>query len=174
MKSFRKSVQGGNTLTEAQLFQLLKGHIPGLVRVEIRRSLEQDKDGIDYILHRRFGRPLYADLKEVAYVPSSPSADQVLLETEIRGRTRSNGWATDPSKKTDLIVVVRGDSSVVIYSARRVRAALRRQLHVWKTEFKTGWNDTRGFYEVFRCFYVLVPRHVLERECNQVARLWSS
>ena len=174
MKSFSKSVQGGNTLSEEKLFQLLKDRVPGLVRVEIRRTRAQDKAGIDYILHRRFGRSLYADLKEVAYIPSSPSEDRVLLETEICGRTRSKGWATDAKKKTDVIVVVRGDSSVLIYSARRVRAALRQKLHSWKSTFKTGWNDTRGFYEIFRCFYILVPRAVLDQECHRIARAWSS
>ena len=140
-----------------------------MTHVVRRHTIEQDRRGIDYIVYRRGRRPLYVDLKEVAYAPGEE--DLILLETKMRGQNEAPGWALDETKRTDLILIVRGDGSTVLLSARRVRAAL--------TESSTRWDDcqrgskgTPGFYEWFYSDYVLVPRVELEAECNRIGRQW--
>jgi hypothetical protein len=170
--SFRSAVRSANSLTPKQVFDLLRPSVPGLKFVTRCKSIAEDKEGIDYRLYRTNGRMLSADLKELRRIPDAE--DRILLELTIRGRNISAGWATDESKKTDLFVIVRGDGTFVVLSARQVREALRRNLEEWTKEYGVSTNHTPGYYEVFACDYIRVPRAVLEKACREISAEWKN
>jgi hypothetical protein len=141
-----------------------------MLYVARRKTVKDDRDGIDYIVYRSGGlRPLFLDLKEVAYVPSEE--DLILLETKMRGQNEAPGWAVDETKRTDLILIVRGDKSTVLLSARRVRAALTENPKRWD-DCQRGSKCTPGFYEWFHSDYILIPRAELEAACDRIGRQW--
>ena len=138
-----------------------------------RKTVADDRQGIDYVVHRRGRRPLFVDLKEVAYTPGGK--DRVLLETAMRGKLVADGWAVDPKKKTDLVLIVRADGSHVLLSSRRVREALVRHRATWeRNKASKGSNSTQGFYEEFYSEYVLVDRKKLETACDEIAQEWKN
>lgn len=173
MKSIKQAFAVSNSLTPKEVYQLLLGHVPGMKFVTRRKTTADDRQGIDYVIHRAGRRPLFVDLKEVSYAPGRK--DRVLLETAMRGKKVVAGWAVDAQKKTDLILIVRADGSHLLLSARRVREALIRHRETWtKRKASTGSNSTQGFYEKFQSDYLLVDRSELESACDNVARDWTN
>ncbi len=173
MKSIKQAFEASNSLTPKEIFKRLLGHVPGMTFVTRRKTIADDRQGIDYVVHRRGRRPLFVDLKEVAYAPCGK--DRILLETAMRGKRVADGWAVDATKRTDLVLIVRADHSHVLLSSRRVREALLRHRGTWeKNNASTGSNSTSGFYEEFYSDYVLVDRKELEAACAKIAKDWKN
>ncbi len=170
MNSFSQSLECGNTLSPKQVYLHLLNRVPHIKFVSRCKSIADDRKGIDYVIHREGLRPLYLDLKEVDFMPGE--VDTLLLETSMSGQNVVDGWATDKNKRTDLFLIVRGDGSSVVLSARQLRGALAKHLRKWETVFRVGSTATKGFYEVFKSRYVLVPRAVIEKACAEVAATW--
>lgn len=171
MNTFSMAVKSANSRTPLEVLALLRRHVRGIVKVERCKTLAEDIEGTDYVGYFRDGSTISIDLKELSYIPASPFEDRVLLETDIYGRLRKDGWAVDESKATDLFLIVRGDNSSVHFWARALRRALKRKRAFWikRRIARVGINYTRGNFEVFSCGYITVPRAILERECAKVA-----
>lgn len=173
MKSIKQAFEASNSLTPKEVFKHLLGHVPGMTFVTRRKTIADDRQGIDYVVHRQGRRPLFVDLKEVTYFPSGN--DRVLLETAMRGKRVTDGWAVDPKKKTDLVLIVRADGSHVLLSSRRVREALIRHRATWeKNKASKGSISSPGFYEEFYSDFVLVDRKELEAACDEIAEDWKN
>lgn len=171
--SFSRSAGKANSISPQAIFLLLQPHVPHLRFVAPRESLEADRAGTDFVAFRSGGRrPLNVDLKELSFTPAPGQKPPVLLETAMHGGGKAEGWATDETKSTDLYLMVYGDGSHLVLSARRVREALNRHGDDWAARHRTGTNATRGFYETFHSDYVLVPRRELSAACAEVAKEW--
>lgn len=168
---FRADANSANSLSPREVYKLLQGSVPGMAYVTKCTSRSLDKAGCDYWIHREGGkRSLALDLKELRNEPYPD--DTLLLETSIEGKHASAGWAVDPTKVTDLYLMVRAGRHPVVLSARRVRKALETYELIWAELFGAGGNETDGIYAPFRCSYVLVPKRVLLKACDEVAANW--
>lgn len=166
---FSDSLAQANSVPCESIARLLRDEGIPVTDVDERPSVAHDRAGIDYIAYRQSGAALNIDLKEIWRCPAYGETPDVLLETARVGQTRSPGWATDPTKRTDLFLFVWGDGSTFVLPAVPLRAALAKYGEYWAKRYRCGRSATKGYYETFYSEYLVVPQSVVKAACDEFA-----
>lgn len=162
MSSFTKKLAHANRLSPAHLFHILRRYGVRNVRYVDRSPVYLDKRGSDYRIHGFDRTVRHVDLKEATYAPDADR--RVVIETKMIGRQIRPGWALDPRKITDLVVVRWKDGSTAILPYKKLRSIARARLPKWRRSYEERTNYSDGFYERFGAQFLLIPHRDLKAQ----------
>lgn len=161
-----QKAKSNNPEDAAKIRQILLEQIPHATRVEATPD-KDDREGVDYWIHRKRGRPLGVDVKwRGEDYAVTRKEDDYALERWWDIDRKQPGFACDPKKSTDYILYFwHGTDRWALIPFPMLYAVFMENMDEWMEKYPKIRTGSTGDYTpgVWYSQCVLVPRHVFWR-----------